>query len=153
MKVQSDGASQRGPLDCRIKQKEENVMEETTRSEQNDALEMLCEQAKHMVLSGNIDGCYEMICHFMGKYPNAPHLHNLLGILSEKKGRHAEAMKHFRAALALDPTYSPASQNLDTYGSFYSTGRCAFHEADCIAESEKTRNTCASTGFIVRRAV
>ncbi len=39
-------------------------------------------------------------------------------------------MKHFRAAWALDPTYLPASHNLNTYGTFFSNGSCAFDESD-----------------------
>lgn len=53
----------------------------------------------------------------MSKYPHAPQTHNLMGIILEKKEEHAAAMKHFRAALALDPTYYPAKHNLDMYGS------------------------------------
>lgn len=39
-------------------------------------------------------------------------------------------MKHFRAAWALDPSYLPAKHNLNTYGTFFSTGHCAFDERD-----------------------
>ena len=76
-----------------------------------------------------------MICQAMGEFPNAPEPHNLLGIVMEKEGDHAGAMKHFRAAYALDPTYLPARQNLDHYGTFYSRGGCAYDESDCPQEA------------------
>ena len=53
----------------------------------------------------------------------------------EKEGDHPGAMKHFRAAYALDPTYLPARQNLDHYGTFYSRGGCAYDESDCQQEA------------------
>ena len=43
----------------------------------------------------------------------------------------ALAMKHFRAALALDPTYEPASYNLEQYGTMtLEEKHCAFDEED-----------------------
>ena len=49
---------------------------------------------------------------------NAPGGHNLLGILSEIKDDLILAGKHYRASYALDPTYKPASRNLDRIVSF-----------------------------------
>lgn len=43
----------------------------------------------------------------------SPEPHNLLGVLSEYKGAIELAQKHYRAALALDPTYKPADHNLE----------------------------------------
>lgn len=121
-------------------------MVETAISEQDHTLQKLCKSAKSMVMCKEYHMCYEMLCNSMSRYPDSPHPHNLMGILYEKEGCHAEAMKHFRAALALDPTYSPASQNLHTYGTFYSAGRCAFDEEDCVEGNEVP-----VTGFIARR--
>lgn len=42
-----------------------------------------------------------------------PEAHNLLGALLELNGDWLDGLKHYRAALALDPTYSPANQNVD----------------------------------------
>ena len=75
--------------------------------------------------------CKELITAAMGKYPHAPHPHNLIGILFEKMGDHHAAIKHFRAAWALDPAYLPARRNLDRFASYYSKGACAFDETDC----------------------
>ncbi len=43
----------------------------------------------------------------------APAAHNLLGALAELRGEAPLAGKHYRAAYALDPSYRPASRNLD----------------------------------------
>ncbi|MPN31218.1 hypothetical protein SDC9_178692 [bioreactor metagenome] len=48
-------------------------------------------------------------------------------------------MKHFRAAWALDPTYIPARQNLDCYGTFFSNGKCAYDESDYSVEEDEER--------------
>ncbi len=43
---------------------------------------------------------------------NAPDCHNLLGILFEVQGNLLQAAKHYRAALALEPSFRPAINNL-----------------------------------------
>ena len=98
-------------------------------------LQALCDGVRKYVGTRNYQKCVTMICEAMGEYPNAPQPHNLLGIVMEKEGDHAGAMKHFRAAYALDPTYLPARQNLDYYGTFYSQGGCAYDESDCPREA------------------
>ena len=91
----------------------------------------LCKNVRSLVACGNYDKCSALISQAMQSYPHAPQPHNLLGVVLEKKGNHILAMKHFRAAWALDPTYFPASQNLTTYGTFYSHGKDAYDESDC----------------------
>lgn len=98
-------------------------------------LQALCDGVRKYVGTRNYEKCVTMISEAMGKFPNAPEPHNLLGIVMEKEGDHAGTMKHFRAAYALDPTYIPARQNLELYGTFYSCGKCAFDESDCPEES------------------
>ena len=98
-------------------------------------LELLCREVREAVAHGNYTGCMERVCNYMAAYPSAPHPHNLMGILLEKQGNHTEAMRHFRAAWALDPTYAPAQKNLETYATFYSHGQCAFDESDCRPHS------------------
>lgn len=110
-----------------------------TANNQNENLYRFCQLARQLIMSGDYEKCHEMACMEISEYPDAPHPHNILGILHEKTGNHPAAMKHFRAALALDASYLPASQNLQNYGTFYSNGRCAFDEADC--ESDCT-NSC-----------
>ena len=98
-------------------------------------LQALCDGVRKYAKAHDYQKCVEMICEAMGKFPNAPQPHNLLGIVMEKEGDHAGAMRHFRAAYALDPAYLPARQNLDHYGTFYSRGGCAYDESDCSQEA------------------
>ena len=95
-----------------------------------DELSELADTVRTYISQGELEKCIPLICRAMESYPHAPHPHNLLGIVLEKKGDHCGAMKHFRAAWALDPTYRPASHNLSTYGTFFSKGRCAYDEKD-----------------------
>ena len=94
-------------------------------------LDTLCAQVKELVKNGNGSQADDLICKAMSAYPHAPQPHNLLGVLLELQGKHVAAMNHFRAALALDPTYRPANTNLNTCGSGFTKGSCAFDESDC----------------------
>ena len=49
----------------------------------------------------------------IGVDPSRPEAFNLLGVLYELAGNHEEAMKQYRVAVDLDPTYQPAWQNLE----------------------------------------
>ena len=79
----------------------------------------------------------EMICEAMKKYPDAAQPHNLLGILMEMQGNHVAAMKHFRAASVLDPTFLPARKNMEIYGSFSRPGAAAYTMEDCGTAEKK----------------
>lgn len=99
----------------------------------------LCNTVKRLVLEKDYAQSQTLIVEAMQQYPHAPQPHNLLGIVLEKTGNHTLAMKHFRAAWALDPTYRPANHNLETYGTFISRGGCAFDEADIpLAQAQAT---------------
>lgn len=62
---------------------------------------------------------YKMIIKAINADPNAPEPHNLLGIWYEFKGNNDLARKHYRAAYALDPTFKPASGNLERVCTFF----------------------------------
>lgn len=104
----------------------------------NDPLDELCCNVRNAVHSGKPESCIPSICHAMAEFPDAPHPHNLLGIVLEQLGRHSDAMKHFRASYALDPGYAPAGMNLESYGTFYGNGLCAFDESDCRKSGSRT---------------
>lgn len=108
------------------------TQEKTSRGTQ---LQELCSAVRKYSAARDYQKCAAMLCKAMGEFPSAPEPHNLFGIVLEKEGDHAGAMKHFRAAYALDPTYTPARQNLALYGTFYSCGKCAFDESDCPEEA------------------
>ncbi|MDF2886247.1 MAG: hypothetical protein K0R23_632 [Lacrimispora sp.] len=105
-------------------------------NEREETLTALCETIRDLIGMQDYQTCESMICQAIGKYPHAPEPHNLIGILLEKTGDHPSAMKHFRAAWALDPTYLPARQNLECYGTFFSNGRCAYDEKDCRTDGD-----------------
>lgn len=102
----------------------------------NNELAQLCKSVRAFVIDGIYEPCFEPICRAMEQFPHSPEPHNLLGVVLEKRGDHLTAMKHFRAALALDPTYLPATHNLNIYGTFFSGGACAFDESDVPDISE-----------------
>jgi len=102
--------------------------------EKSQELQPLCDAVRSLVERRAYDECEKLLCDAMGRYPHAPEPHNLMGVLQEKLGNHLLAMKHFRAAWALDPTYRPVRQNLDSFASFTSSQPIAFDESDCAAE-------------------
>lgn len=112
--------------------------------ENGEQLQVLCDTVRTLVGEGDYEKCREIIFASMANFPDAAQPHNLYGLLLEREGFHAAAMKHFRAAWALDPSYRPARQNLDHYGTFFSCGCCAFDESDCpeehTGESETVRD-------------
>ena len=65
---------------------------------------------------------------------DAPEPHNLLGILFEMESNNEAARKHYRAAYALDPTYSPASRNLERLVLFeWEPVRHSFDFGNCLS--------------------
>ncbi len=97
----------------------------------------LCSQIRQLLRVKNFQKSDELLREAMGEYPHAPHTHNLFGLLLESLGDHLTAMKHFRAASALDPTYIPARINMRHFASFYPAGRWAFDESDCLEEQKQ----------------
>lgn len=84
--------------------------------------------------------CEAVIATAMFEHPHAAVPHNLMGLLYEHEGLHLQAMRHFRAAYALDPTYLPASRNMNCYGILYRKGRPAYCEADCQVPVESAQS-------------
>jgi lipoprotein NlpI len=103
-------------------------------TEDIDERQELCNKARVLIKNWELNECEKLLCDAMGKYPHMPEPNNLLGILMEKQGDHVLAMKHFRAAWALDPTYRPARQNLESYSSFSPVETVAFDENDCLPD-------------------
>lgn len=101
------------------------------------SLKTLCNEVRNLINSGEYEACYDLIIEGMSKSPHAPEPHNFLGILLEKRREHLLAMKHFRVASDLDPTYLPARHNLEIYGGFHSSGKIAFDESDFNYLEEK----------------
>lgn len=120
----------------------------------SEELEELCTDVRQYACEGQYERCEEIITEAMEKFPHAAQPHNLLGILLEKRGEHLLAMRHFRAAWDLDPSYLPARQNLETFGTLYSHGSFAYDESDCWDEKRGTyiiERDARGVGHVVRR--
>jgi len=77
--------------------------------ENKNELTALCDTVRAYVRESDYQKCEFLILDAMKKFPHAPEPHNLIGLLLEMQGDHLAAMKHFRAAWALDPTSEPFS--------------------------------------------
>lgn len=101
----------------------------------NNELNNICNEARELIKQKKYHECRRLVINSIGRYPHAPEPHNLMGILLENEGDHLTAMKHFRAACALDPTYLPTRFNLVQYSDFFcKTRKDAFDETDCPKE-------------------
>lgn len=96
----------------------------------------MIESIKHLVLEKEYKECEVLLSSLMFQNPHDAIPHNLMGLVLEYQGNHIQAMKHFRAAYALDPTYVPSSWNLEYYGSFCKHNHCAFSILECKAKDQ-----------------
>lgn len=96
-----------------------------------------CLEMKKLICSGKSQEAIQIICNYMSKHPNSAIPHNLLGIIYEKKCNHILAMKHFRAAWCLDPTYFPAQENISNFSSFEPMHRFFYEESDRSKSEQK----------------
>ena len=101
-------------------------------SETPQELTILCSTVRELVKQYKYQESEALIKEAMERFPHSPEPHNLFGLLLEMQGDHLTAMKHFRAAFALDPAYIPARHNLDLFGSFYPKGKWAYDRSDCL---------------------
>ncbi|MEG1180488.1 MAG: hypothetical protein RSD39_00495, partial [Oscillospiraceae bacterium] len=90
-------------------------------------------QAKEYIIKGEFKKCEKLLRQTMGDFPHEAAPHNLMGLLCEKKCDHLTAMKHFRAAWSLDPTYVPAVKNLEAFGQIFSEKVYFYDENDCVS--------------------
>lgn len=93
-------------------------------------LKTFCKTGKKLLCKNKFEECRNLIVEVMKNNPDAPEPHNMLGILLEKEGDHALAMRHFRAAWALDPSYLPARKNLEVFGTFDEKPECDFGDLE-----------------------
>ena len=112
-------------------------MKDKTKVTVNEEKQWLITQIIVFLKANNLSESEQLLEVAIGKYPHDPEPHNLYGILFEKKFDHNMAMKHFRAAWDLDPTYLPARHNLEHFGTFISRGNCAYEDSDCVQEENE----------------
>lgn len=84
------------------------IKEEDAAQNFEDCLEF----AKARLVSGDIERAYVFLKQAAGMDPQRPEPLNLIGVMLEMQGDVLGALKMYRAALAIDPTYAPASANL-----------------------------------------
>jgi ActR/RegA family two-component response regulator len=69
--------------------------------------------AKYWANKEEFDSALALINQAIGIDPSCPEGFNILGELQESMSNFSDALKNYRAAIALDPTYKPAINNLD----------------------------------------
>ena len=90
-----------------------NVLERETLSEQKELeFESAFEQAKYHVSKRQFDPAIASVKQAIGFDPSRPEAFVLLGKLQETLGDRSEALKNYRVAIDLDPTFEPAKDNL-----------------------------------------
>ena len=67
----------------------------------------LCDVIRRLVENGAFDKAEREAARAMSEAPHAPEPHNLMGIILENENDHIGAMKHFRAAWALEQDFTP----------------------------------------------
>lgn len=113
------------------------LLQERVENNENNELLELCENVRVLIKEKKLVDCENIVKSFICKYPHAPQPHNLYGILLEKEGNHVLAMKHFRAAWALDPTYLPVRYNLERFANMKGEGIVAYDENDIISKKKR----------------
>lgn len=77
------------------------------------SFENLIEYSKKCIIEKDFVKAKEYLKKAIVENMDSPEPHNLLGVLAEFEGDTSTALKHYRAALDLDPTYKPANENLE----------------------------------------
>jgi DNA-binding response OmpR family regulator len=83
----------------------------------------LIELSKRHITDRDFAAARESVRKAIAADPGQPEAYNLLGALLEIKGDWVEAQKFYRAALEIDPTFKPASANLERTTSWRKFGR------------------------------
>jgi len=81
------------------------------------------ELSKRHITNRNFAAARESVSKAIADDPGQPEAYNLLGALLEITGDWVAAQKFYRAALDLDPTYKPASANLERTTSWHKAGK------------------------------
>ncbi|GAA0078812.1 hypothetical protein UT300005_31910 [Clostridium sp. CTA-5] len=68
--------------------------------------------AKEAILKKELEKARILLKEALINDTSSPEIQNLLGVIEEKSNNKQLAQKYYRAALSLDPTYTPADNNL-----------------------------------------
>ncbi len=80
---------------------------------------MYMKDAVSKLKNNEYEESYKLIMKAINIDPNAAEPHNLLGIWYEFKGENDLARKHYRISYVLNPTYKPASVNLERVSTLF----------------------------------
>jgi lipoprotein NlpI len=98
----------------RLRRVVQQVLERQALDEnQPDSYEMFFELAKKRVGERDLHAAQELLRKAISLAPDRPEAFNMLGALLEVRNNISDALKHYRTALDMDPTYEPARANLD----------------------------------------
>ena len=104
------------------------------------AMQPLTAHIRALVAQRHFSEAEDEAAQAMTAAPHDAQPHNLMGIIAESRNDHVQAMKHFRAAWALDPTYRPARINMERYGSFSGQmPRPVYDETECAPGPAESR--------------
>ena len=104
------------------------------------AMQPLTAHIRALVAQRHFSEAEDEAAQAMAAAPHDAQPHNLMGIIAESRNDHVKAMKHFRAAWALDPTYRPARINMERYGSFSGQmPRPVYDETECAPDPAESR--------------
>ncbi|SCY02864.1 response regulator [Alkaliphilus peptidifermentans] len=86
---------------------------ESLKEDKLQTFKQIIDYAKKCILTNDIKKAEDYLKKSIILDINSPEPHNLLGVINEYRNEINQAQKHYRAALALDPTYKPADKNLE----------------------------------------
>ena len=110
---------------------------------EQSAMQLLTTRVRALIAQRHFSEAEDEAAQAMTAAPHDAQPHNLMGIIAEGCNDHVQAMKHFRAAWALDPTYRPARINMERYGSFSGQmPRPVFDETECEPCPAQSRLAC-----------
>lgn len=90
-----------------------NVLERENLSKEIESdYQSSLELAKYQASKRQFDNAVAQVKKAIGIDPSDPKAFNFLGELQETLGERSEAIKNYRVAIDLDPTYQPAKDNL-----------------------------------------
>ena len=81
-------------------------------SESSTDYDSLMTAAKKWIIKREFEEAISLVGQAIGQNPNNPEAFNLLGELLEATGDRLQALKNYRVAIDLDPTYKQAQNNL-----------------------------------------
>ncbi|HAU36420.1 MAG TPA: response regulator [Phycisphaerales bacterium] len=95
------------------------------------------ELAKKCIGDREFDSAAEHVRQAIAADPTKAEGLNLLGALQELGGNRLEALKNYRAAIALDPTYMPATENLNRAANWSPKGDITLDEPKATDDQEE----------------